>query len=968
MSRCVRVHSMRALAFLLNLLILMGMLLPAMTAGAEPEQTEEGQEQTDADQHSWDIDTYADVDAYFYYAQKYAQAGHPEETVTLDLLRYAISSGSEKAAEPYADRQESASGLVLVQESGIVSWQIDVPASGLYYVQTTYYALEESDYPIEMGLLIDGTFPYAEARSCTLSRIYVNSEIKQDEKGNDIRPQASQRCQWQTRFMREKTGTVGEVCVYLEKGTHLFSLEVDENIPFLVDSIELTQKPYILTYQDYLSYHKQKGASYTEEILKVFPAETYSSQSSSALWPTSDKSSPLVEPFDYLHDKLNTGGGSQWTSPGDWISWDFEVPEDGFYQLAFKYRQGYLDGLFSSRAIYIDGEMPFQELSSVQFNYTNEWETLTLGDGDQAYSIYLKAGPHTLTMENTLGSLSQTIATLETVSSLLNDQYLEVVMITGAEPDVYRDYYLDKTLPDLANQLKKAVQILQDEVDRLIEVVGKRGEETSYMEDVIYDLTSIAENVDSLTYNSRLSDLKNIISGLAEKMIELEEQALDLDCFMVYSKGRELPSTKMNFWQQIKFQVMLFITSFTKSYQNAGETASGENSIDVWLISGGSEQYMLLNTLIRESFYQQSDTHVNLRLVTNSLIQAVVSGIGPDVVIGTDADTIVNLALRGALEPLNNRPGVKELEAEYIPGCFTPFTLENHLYGIPLTNDFGVMFVRTDIFRSLGLEIPKTWDDVINISQVLERRNMSLGCVPAFASLVYQNGGQYFDDGRTKVLFDDEIAIDALETMGEYYTIYGFPISFDFVSRFRTGEMPIAIANYSSYVTLEYSAPEISGLWEMYTTPGTVQEDGSVNYLWADSGGTGISLMSGSSDQEKDAGWEFIKWFCGYEVQAQYGNDLEASLGVSGRYSTANKLALDKLNWTAAEKKTLFSQIEQMVYIPIVPGNYYVTRGLSNATRAVIYEGVSARETLREWSEKINSEITRKRNEFSLNN
>ena len=119
-------------------------------------------------------------------------------------------------------------------------------------------------------------------------------------------------------------------------------------------------------------------------------------------------------------------------------------------------------------------------------------------------------------------------------------------MITGAEPDVYRDYYLDKTLPDLANQLKKAVQILQDEVDRLIEVVGKRGEETSYMEDVIYDLTSIAENVDSLTYNSRLSDLKNIISGLAEKMIELEEQALDLFLFghthrpLVDMRGRTL--------------------------------------------------------------------------------------------------------------------------------------------------------------------------------------------------------------------------------------------------------------------------------------------------------------------------------------------------------------------------------------------------------------------------------------------
>ena len=104
------------------------------------------------------------------------------------------------------------------------------------------------------------------------------------------------------------------------------------------------------------------------------------------------------------------------------------------------------------------------------------------------------------------------------------------------------------------------------------------------------------------------------------------------------------------------------------------------------------------------------------------------------------------------------------------------------------------------------------------------------------------------------------------------------------------------------------------------------------------------------------------------EQAAQCDTELGATLGVAGSASTANPLALDKLNWPAAEKKTLFSQIEQMVYIPIVPGNYYVTRGLSNATRAVIYEGVSARETLREWSEKINSEITRKRNEFSLNN
>lgn len=909
------------------------------------------------------------VDSYFDYIQKYADESKSDESVALKLQEFVIEAGDKTAAVSYKNQYGSEAGLILAQKSGTVSWNLEVPQSGMYYIKFKYLALIETDYAISMGLLVDGVSPYAEARSCSLSRVYENESVESDKNGNDIRPTAKQQEIWQTRNLKDQSGVVGNICFYLKEGTHTLSLEVEENIPFLVEQITLTPQEYILSYQDYLSYNKQQNGKITENIVEKVQGENYYQQSSAALWPTSDNSSLLVEPFDYNVKKLNVGGGSQWTTPGDWISYEIDIPEDGFYQIAFKYRQGYLDGLFSSRTIYIDGEIPFQEMKNVRFNYSESWNMMTLGDGKQDYSVYLTKGRHIVTLENTLGDSGDTIATIDRVSQILNEQYLSVVMVTGAEPDIYRDYFLEKTLPDLVPQLTKATDLLKNEIEHLIAIVGERGAETSYFEDVIYDLESIANNIESLTYNSKLSTLKDIISGLAEKMIELEKQALDIDYFVLYSKGAELPRINMNFWESIKFQAILFLSSFTKDYvavDNFSQASATE--IDVWLLNSGAEQLTILSEVLRESFSTNYNVSANLKLVTGSVTQAIVSGIGPDVVIGIDADTIVNLALRGALESLTDYSDIQTLEKQYIPGSFTPFILEDHLYGIPLTNDFAMLFVREDVFASLDLSVPSTWDEVLDISQILERQNMSLGCVPAFASLIYQNGGQYFDDKNTKVLFDEEVSIDAMQTMAEYYTIYGFPITFDFISRFRTGEMPIGLANYSTYVKLKYSAPEINGLWNIYTTPGTVQKDGTVNSTWADAGGTGISILSGRTEKEKKAALEFVTWFCDGEIQARYGNDLEASLGISGRYATANMLALEKLNWTSEEKKVLFSQIKNLVYIPIVPGNYYVNRGLTNATRAVVYDGVSARETLTEWTKKINFEITRKRNEFSLNN
>ena len=95
---------------------------------------------------------------------------------------------------------------------------------------------------------------------------------------------------------------------------------------------------------------------------------------------------------------------------------------------------------------------------------------------------------------------------------------------------------------------------------------------------------------------------------------------------------------------------------------------------------------------------------------------------------------------------------------------------------------------------------------------------------------------------------------------------------------------------------------------------------------------------------------------------------MEAALGISARYSTANLTTLRSQGWTTKELAILEEQFSWLKFIPIVPGNYYVSRGLNNTHRAIIDDGANAREMLIEWTIKINDEILRKRTEFDLNN
>lgn len=59
--------------------------------------------------------------------------------------------------------------------------------------------------------------------------------------------------------------------------------------------------------------------------------------------------------------KLNYIGGTSWQDAGQFLVWNFEVKESGYYSLGFRYRQSDVINAESWRWLKIDGKTPFSE-------------------------------------------------------------------------------------------------------------------------------------------------------------------------------------------------------------------------------------------------------------------------------------------------------------------------------------------------------------------------------------------------------------------------------------------------------------------------------------------------------------------------------------------------------------------------------------------------------------------------------
>lgn len=919
--------------------------------------------------------------SYTNYVKKYTDAARPDKTV--EVLGKDYDPASVTDAQITVTTVDGENDVMQwANQEGSVSWTVNIPETGVYNIKMIYEALESNTNDVEFSLLIDGESPYATASRITLSKRWINeSEIKQDSRQNDIRPgQISTPC-WQETPLEDIDGLFNEPLeFYMEAGEHTITFE-SEKAEFAVKSFTFYQyeAPAAYTAPSDSDLTQAQGQKITLE------GETAAYKSSRTLYPTADKSSYLTSSANGsspTKTRYNTIGSGSWTQSTQTVTWEFNVDKAGYYKIGIRGRQDQMRGMYSNRRLYVNGEVPCLEANQIKFYYDTDWSITTpkSENGDDLY-FYLQAGTNTISLEAVPGEIGEIMGNLDELVYNINSYYRQIRQITGPDPDEYNNYMIDTAIPSIVPDFKEYAKTLRDKKAEIEKLSGSGGTEAETLEKMAIVLDKCIKKPDLIP--EMMSQIKDNITSVSSFVNQYREQPLEVDMIEVATSDQDFTSCDKSFFGSLGFGFKVFIGSFFEDYNALSD--EDESAMECWVMLG-RDNAEALQQLISSEYNPTAKTKINLKLVQGGIVEATFAGKGPDLALFMGGDFPIQLAARGVLTDLTTFSDFDEVKSRFADDATVLYQYNGGTYGLPCDQTFPMLFYRSDILSEYGIDPAtdlNTWDGLLNCLPTLQRNYLEVGLIlpvmtstggttqvsaitepgNTFAMLLLQQGLNYYNEEQTKTTFDTQEAVNAFDTWTKFYTTYSFQQTYDAFTRFRTGDMPVVIQNYTFYNQLSVAAPEIKGCWGFQPVPGTVQEDGTINHA-ANSNGSGAIIFTKAADQE--GAWDFIKWFTSTDAQVKYGNNIESILGTMGRYATANEEALQQLSWTTSEVNLLLDQLNSQVEIPIIPASYGVTRNVMNAFRAVVNDYDNARDTLFWYNKDINDEITRKLEDLGL--
>jgi ABC-type glycerol-3-phosphate transport system substrate-binding protein len=937
---------------------------------------------------------------FTHFKRDHEHSARPAHEIIINAAENVTIDGMTRRIE--ADFEGVSGDSVWTEEQGLIEWTFFAPEAGLYNISVKYYAVPGRNADIQRAIFINGEQPFFEASPVEFRRTWVNQRlpegvtgdgeicdfwadrkyyIQQDGQGNDMRPTQTEQHRWSEVVIRDAMGTYNEpFSFYFNEGYNTIGF-VSLREPMMIRHLRIHQAPEVLSYEEVAA---QRAALSRPSISNVdivhIEGEAAVRKSSPMLAPGVDNGGPGVLPYSARHIRVNHIGGGMWSAPGAWIEWEFEVPEDGLYSIALNLRQNYHRGANSFRRITVNDEIQFAEMEAVPFGFQNGWRVETLGNDDGAFLFEFNEGVNTIRMETVLGDYAEYLREIQDSVMILNELYRQVVMITGLTPDPFRDYQIRRRLPHLEDELKAERARLERIHSELTAMGAGRGERDAVILSTARLLTRLYDDVEEIP--RRVGDFRINIGSLGTWIRMVRSQALAVDAIYILPHGAHEPTNARSWWRQLIHEILTLFYSFIIDYNTIPTAGEGEveRSIEVW-IGTGRDQANVIKRMIDETFTLDMGIGVTLMLVDiNTLLPATVAGQGPDVTLSVFNNLPMDYGLRGAVADISGFEGFDEVASRFHPAAMTPFEFEDRVFALPETMTFNMMFYRKDILAEIGLEPPDTWDEVRSSIAHLSQHHMEFGLPIAawdvmfditdltYMMFLFQQGGQLYNDEKTASALDDDIALNAFRDFTRFFTDYNLPKLYDFNNRFRMGEMPLAIADYTNFNILQVFAPEIRGLWGFRPIPGTVRidEDGN-EYIDRSVAAGGASVIMMENARDKDAAWEFMKWWTSADTQARFGHEMEALMGPAARHPTANEEAFSQMPWPVADYNNLRAQMDWARGVPQVPGGYFTRRQIINAFYTTVEQGnIGAREAMTDFTRFINNEITAKRREFRL--
>jgi len=466
-------------------------------------------------------------------------------------LSISLPGGLARAAE-------SAESPLTLTEGQSVTLTLEAPQTGEYRLELEFMALTGKTVNPQATLSLGEAY----RTSVTLPRLWKDlrqgDRFAVDEKGNELVPRQEELFERQTVVLPLVGG--GQP-VKLEAGRYTLTLTMTAK------SIELYGARLVSAVgRSYAAYTEEQADKPAGETVPIYlEAELPSRKSSAGLTATFDNSSPDISPS--AADRTLLGLISAGSREGQWLEWEFEAAQPGFYKLTIGYRQNSMRGLGVRRGVTLDGKPLFDELDELVFPYTESFAALTPG-GESPYQIYLDKGKHTLRLTATRGQLVEPLAALDQAIDRMNKAYRDILVITGTTPDPYRDYYLEKEIPTLLDDLAWCRDTLRAGA-RCIEALtgGRRGSETSPIDEAVRTLDGLLEKPYLIA--QRLSLYKAQIDAVANQSAYLSSQPLELDTLELLPVEEASHRRTHSLLERIGYRAAVFFQSFLKDYSSS---------------------------------------------------------------------------------------------------------------------------------------------------------------------------------------------------------------------------------------------------------------------------------------------------------------------------------------------------------------------------------------------------------------
>lgn len=301
----------------------------------------------------------------------------------------------------------------------------------------------------------------------------------------------------------------------------------------------------------------------------------------------------------------------------------------------------------------------------------------------------------------------------------------------------------------------------------------------------------------------------------------------------------------------------------------------------------GAEQFIAMADAFNESQDRIRVEYVVQEDMITKFLTASTSGNAPDIMFWDRWRTAL-YAPRGVLMPINDFMEADSVSADdFYSEALRELSLDDNIYGLPLTVDARALFYNKTLLEEAGLEPPTTWEELEEVATALtvwngdqlERAGFSLQDVGLFNMYLQQAGGQMVTEDGMQTAFNTE---DGLEVLAFWDRL----LNEDRVYQvgFEEGLGNESDAFVTGKVAMLYTGPWMINTYRQYgddldfgIVPPPAGPDGDQGSIMG-----GFGLVIPTAAQHPEEAWEFMKWWLAESenalMWAQISNNIPGNL------------------------------------------------------------------------------------------